>query len=50
MKKIIKFLIALSIGVSLFWFVMRRAGWEKLNEALTFFKSRPLNFLFERRN
>ncbi|MCD6500593.1 flippase-like domain-containing protein [bacterium] len=39
MKKIIKFLIALSIGVSLFWFVMRRAGWEKLNEALTLFLS-----------
>jgi len=36
MKKIVKFLIALSVGLFLFWFIVGKAGWERLSEALVF--------------
>ena len=36
MKKIVKFLIALTVGLFLFWFIVRKAGWERLSEALVF--------------
>ena len=34
MRKVVKFLIALIVGGFIFWFVMGRAGWGRLNEAL----------------
>jgi len=34
MRRVIKFLIALSVGILLFWLVMQRAGWDRLSEAL----------------
>jgi len=39
MKKILKFVIALSIGLVIFGFVMGRAGWERFNEAFVLFLS-----------
>lgn len=39
MKKILKFVIALSIGLVIFGFVMRRAGWDRLSEAFILFLS-----------
>ncbi len=39
MKKTLKFLIALFAGGFIFWFVMRRAGWDNLSEALVLFLS-----------
>ena len=39
MKKILKFVIALSIGLIIFGFVMGRAGWDRLSEAFVLFLS-----------
>ena len=39
MKKIVKFLIALSVGLFLFWLVVGRAGWGRLSEAFILFLS-----------
>lgn len=39
MKKILKFVIALSIGLVIFGFVMGRAGWNRLSEAFVLFLS-----------
>jgi len=37
MKKILKFLIALSIGFLIFGLVMKKVGWERINEAFVLF-------------
>lgn len=37
MKKILKFLIAFTIGLFIFWLVMRIVGWDKINKAIILF-------------
>lgn len=39
MKKILKFVIALLVGLVIFGFIMRRAGWSRLSEAFILFLS-----------